>query len=314
MDPAARVSAAPYLRLVAYYVVLSLVVWLLITFFPAIPQLLERFREVSALGAELTRRGGEFGQPAAAGLSQADWALVTFLSMLTSLLLVFPVARVYTITKERSGYDQSVVHTVIILPMTVAGTVILVQSSLALAFALAAIVAAVRFRNTLKDTKDAVYIFLALAIGVAAGVQAPAVAAVLSVVFNVVVLLLWHFNVGNIYADRLGADRAARLGPHLGAGADEKKKRFDGALLVHATRVQPAQRAVEAVLEDQAKRWKLAEIVPTGAGAATLEYLVRLKGDAVAATLIDAVKARAAASITDAEFRSLRGLREDQTP
>src|SRR5256885_10660735 len=86
--------------------------------------------------------------------------------------------------------------------MTVAATVILVQNSLALAFTLAAIVAAVRFRNTLKDTKDAVYIFLALAVGVAAGVFAPTVAAVMSVVFNAVVLLLWKSNVGNIYADQ----------------------------------------------------------------------------------------------------------------
>src|SRR5256884_9902572 len=110
--------------------------------------------------------------------------------MTTALLLVLPVAWVYMLTKQRSGYDQSVVQTVIILPMTVASTVILVQNSLALAFTLAAIVAAVRFRNTLKDTKDAVYIFLALAGGVAAGGFAPAVAAGVSVRFDVVVLLL----------------------------------------------------------------------------------------------------------------------------
>src|SRR3989449_3808025 len=42
--------------------------------------------------------------------------------------LVLPVAWVYMVTKRRSGYDQSVVQTVIILPMTVAGTVILVRS------------------------------------------------------------------------------------------------------------------------------------------------------------------------------------------
>src|SRR5256886_6047589 len=59
--------------------------------------------------------------------------------MLTALLLVLPVSWVYMLTKQRSGYDQSVVQTVIILPMTVAATVILVQNSLALAFTLAAI-------------------------------------------------------------------------------------------------------------------------------------------------------------------------------
>src|SRR5256886_14506876 len=148
------------------------------------------------------------------------------------------------------------------------------------------LVAAVRFRNTLKDTKDAVYIFLALAVGVAAGVFAPTVAAVMSVVFNAVVLTLWQFNVGNIYADRLGADRAARLEPHLAAAADDKKKkRFNGALVIHAARLEPAQRVAEALLDDQVKRWKLAEIVPSDRGTSTLEYLIRVKDDTVAAAL-----------------------------
>src|SRR5881396_3185435 len=229
--------------------------------------------------------------------------------MLTALLLVLPVSWVYMLTKQRSGYDQSVVQTVIILPMTVAATVILVQNSLALAFTLAAIVAAVRFRNTLKDTKDAVYIFLALAVGVAAGVFSPTVAAVMSFMFNVVVLALWELNVGNIYADRLGADRAARLEPHLQAAAeDKKKKRFNGALLIRAARPEPAQRVAEALLDEHAKRWKLAEIVPSAGGTSTFEYLVRLKDDGVAAALVGALKAEGAPDIVAAEFRSLRGL------
>src|SRR6266542_5741818 len=197
---------SPYVRLALYYVVLCAAVWLLITLFPTIPQLLERFRAISTLGLAAVRRGRDLEEvagPGAQALSQGEWALVTLLSMLTALLLVLPVSRVYMITKQRSGYDQSVVQTVIILPMTVAATVILVQNSLALAFTLAAVVAAVRFRNTLKDTKDAVYIFLALAVGVAAGVFAPTVAAVMSLTFNAVVLALWKSNVGNIYADQV---------------------------------------------------------------------------------------------------------------
>src|SRR2546430_1017101 len=199
------VRTSPYLRLVGYYALLAVGAWLVIRFFPAVPQLLDHVREMSALGIVTARRGRDLEQvvgPTAQTLSQGEWALVTLLSMTTALLLVLPVAWVYMLTKQRSGYDQSVVQTVIILPMTVASTVILVQNSLALAFTLAAIVAAVRFRNTLKDTKDAVYIFLALAVGVAAGVFAPAVAAVMSVMFNAVVLLLWKSNVGNIYADQ----------------------------------------------------------------------------------------------------------------
>lgn len=305
------------MRLAAYYLVLGIAVWLLIAAFPAIPQLLERFREISVVGLAAVRRGRDLEQvvgPTGQALSQGQWALVTLLSMLTALLLVLPVARVYMITKQHSGYDQSVVQTVIILPMTVAGTVILVQNSLALAFALAAIVAAVRFRNTLKDTKDAVYIFLALAVGVAAGVFAPTVAAVMSVVFNIVVLSLWHFNVGNIYADRLGAERAGRLQPHLERNARQDKKPFTGALLIRAARIESVQRAAETLLEQHVKRWKLAEIAPADGGTSVLEYLIRSKNEAIGATLIDALRARNDPDIVTVEFRSLRGLTPGKRP
>src|SRR2546421_335737 len=92
--------------------------------------------------------------PGVASLGSANLALITFFSMLGALALVLPVAWVYMITKQHRGYDQSVVQTVIVLPMTVAGTLILVQNSVALAFALGGIVAAIRFRNTLKDTRS----------------------------------------------------------------------------------------------------------------------------------------------------------------
>src|SRR5205807_10004589 len=116
------VRTSPYLRLVAYYALLALGVWLLINVFPTIPQLLDHVREMSALGIVTARRGRDLEQvvgPTAQTLSQGEWALVTLLSMTTALLLVLPVAWVYMLTKQRSGYDQSVVQTVIILPMTV---------------------------------------------------------------------------------------------------------------------------------------------------------------------------------------------------
>jgi hypothetical protein len=342
------------LRLAAYYVLLGFAVWLLIKFVPAVPQLLERFREISVLGAAASRgRLIEEATAAAATLSQGQWALVTFLSMLTALLVVLPVSWVYMLTKQRSGYDQSVVQTVIILPMTVAATVILVQNSLALAFTLAAIVAAVRFRNTLKDTKDAVYIFLALAVGVAAGVFSPTVAAVMSIMFNIIVLALWQLNVGNIYADQRGgrtpslppaevlmgprrrssaalavgdpdllaalapheleevADRAARLQAYVMArSGDKKEDRFGGVLLVHTTQPEAAQRIIEELLQLQARRWRLAEIVPAESGRSTLEYLVRLRDEFLPATLLDALKGRGTPPIDAAEYRSLRGLKK----
>src|SRR5512142_3410346 len=202
---------SPIVRLSAYYVLLAGAVWALLSVFPGIPELEQRFRDISALGAGSRGRSFTDVSTGLETLSQGDLVLVTLLASLAALALVVPVAYVYMVTKRRRGYDQSVVQTVIILPMAVAGTVILVQNSIALAFALGAVMAAVRFRNTLKDTKDTVYIFLALAVGVAAGVFAPSVAATMSVAFNLVMLALWYFNVGNIYVDQ--RDRVAPLRP-----------------------------------------------------------------------------------------------------
>jgi hypothetical protein len=128
-------------------------------------------------------------------LSPAMLAFTTSASMIGAVLLSLPVAWIYTMTRKKRGYDQSVVQTLILLPALVAGVVVLVKYSLALAFSLAGIVAAVRFRTTLDDSKDAVYIFLATAVGLAAGVQLP-MAAMLSVTFNLIVLALWYTEFG----------------------------------------------------------------------------------------------------------------------
>jgi hypothetical protein len=109
---------------------------------------------------------------------------------LAACALALPVAWVYTYTRRAQGFSQSVAHALVLLPTVVAAITVLVKESLPLAFALAGIVAAVRFRNTLEDSKDAVFVLLATAIGLASGVS-PAVGSVLSLVFVAVVLVLW---------------------------------------------------------------------------------------------------------------------------
>lgn len=116
--------------------------------------------------------------------------------LVAALLFMLPVSWVYMGTRTRTGFDQSVVQTMIILPIAVAGIVTIVHDSVALAFSLAGIVAGVRFRNSLKDTADALYIFAAIGVGLACGIGALLVAAMVSVFFNFVILLLWRCDYG----------------------------------------------------------------------------------------------------------------------
>ena len=128
-------------------------------------------------------------------IDETTLAMTVGAAMVGAVLLMLPVAWIYTLTRQKRGYQQSVVQTLMILPPLVAGVVVMVKYSLALAFSLAGIVAAVRFRNTLDDSKDAVYVFLATAIGLASAVQLP-VAAVISVAFNLLALFLWYTDFG----------------------------------------------------------------------------------------------------------------------
>ena len=106
--------------------------------------------------------------------------------------------------------------TIMVLPLVVTGIVIIVQNSLALAFALAGIAGAVRFKNSLKSSGDALFILISVGIGLAAGIGAVELALVLSTAFNIALLLLWTTE----YGERAGMKRyMADLDPPEGEAA-----------------------------------------------------------------------------------------------
>lgn len=186
----------PLVRLLLYYLGLVVATAILARFFPVIA---DSLRAVDApTGTEW------FGDEPPSGqggfLKAPNVEVRTIIAIVGSLLLVAPIAWVYMVTRRETRYDKSLVHTLILLPPAVTGIVIIVQSSLSLAFALAGIVAAVRFRNTLQDTKDAVYVFLAIGVGLSGGIQVLPVGLIVSGIFNIVIILLWQFEVGDIYA------------------------------------------------------------------------------------------------------------------
>ncbi len=113
-----------------------------------------------------------------------------------ALIFTVPVSWVYFITSRQSRIGQSFLQTIMILPVVVTGISMIVLNSLALAFALAGIVAAVRFRFTLNQPSDAMYIFVTIAIGLGSGIGAVGVAGVISFVFVVTTLLIWRLEYG----------------------------------------------------------------------------------------------------------------------
>jgi hypothetical protein len=128
------------------------------------------------------------------------WLVV---AIVAAILVSLPVSWVYMAVRGGQEYDQSLVNTIIVLPMVVTGIVIIVQNSLALAFSLAGIAGAVRFRNSLKSSGDALFILLAVGIGLSAGIGAIELAAVISMAFNYCFTVLWITE----YGERQGMKR-----------------------------------------------------------------------------------------------------------
>jgi len=114
------------------------------------------------------------------------------------LLISIPVCTTYIACRKRNEYDNSIVRSILILPMLLTSIVLIVHDSLALAFSLAGIVGAVRFRNTLKSPGDALYILMAIGIGLSAGIGAIEVALVTTVLINYCYVFLWATEFGVI--------------------------------------------------------------------------------------------------------------------
>jgi hypothetical protein len=282
------------------------------------------------------------GPPASRGapsdaLGEGSLALTVGVAMLAAVLLTLPVAWIYLVTRAKRGYQQSVVQLLLLLPMVVAGIVLLVKYSLALAFSLAGIVAAVRFRNTLEDSKDAVYVFLATAIGLASAVNLP-VAAVISIGFNVLVLVLYHTDFGSAPVELDGriADRRlkrarqlARTGTFVARIDDEvlqnmTREQLEGVaqrawrrassadgdaggptdevcLRLHTSDVDALRATLEPRLQEYTKQWR-SGAVSSGDGPAMVEYHVQLKKKSVPDDLIALARAACGPHLIDAEI------------
>ena len=174
------------LRTVAYYAIVGAIALLVREYLPDMGRLFggQSLQEIVGGAASLSLEE-----------QTLPTALAAAVAMATAFATALPVAWIYTATRRKKGFQQSVVQTYMILPVVAAGIVIMVKHSLALAFSLAGIVAAVRFRTNLDDSKDAAGIFVVIGIGMAAAV-APSVSWVISIGFNLLMVVLWWTDFG----------------------------------------------------------------------------------------------------------------------
>jgi len=122
-------------------------------------------------------------------------------TLLLGLLLAFMcgqiLAWIYMYTHTGLSYSRNYVSSLIIIPITVALVMMVLDNNLITAFSLLAVFAIVRFRNILRDTLDTVYILALIVIGMAAGTQKFSTAIVGTVVASAALIFIWYTNFGS---------------------------------------------------------------------------------------------------------------------
>ena len=205
--------------------------------------------------------------------------------VMVALVLAFgvtlPITWVYRWTRPRKKYSQSFAHTLLVIPTSITLVVFLVKGSLALAFSLAGIVAAVRFRTSLEEPMDAVYMFMAIGIGLAAGTQLTTVAYLASLVFVAISLGVWKSNFGARPAVISGwtivyPEKSAQVSEASDAAVATPKPR-DAQIEVEATSVEEVQKATDLILNANTKRWQVADVIHNEDGTVVVMFDVWLK-------------------------------------
>ncbi len=170
-------------------------------------------RDALKIAPESDRKQQEVTESPTASVSQAG-LIIIFLgtSLAGTILVMVPITWTYMSTKREIGYQRNFVRALIVLPICATTIVLLIQDSLALAFGLAAMVAAVRFRVTLREAIDGIYIFAAICVGLAAGIGYLGIAIVMAVFFCFANAILWQIDYGqNPVDDAKREKKRARL-------------------------------------------------------------------------------------------------------
>lgn len=140
---------------------------------------------------DVFRFGDGFGTPAS----------VIVLDLLLSYVLAQFVAWLYIWTHRGLSYSRNLTHSIVIIAMVVTSVMLVVGDSIARAFGLVGALAIIRFRTVLRDTRDTVFIFLALTIGIAIGAHHYAVAIGSALIIGLVAVQLSLTGFGQRHTD-----------------------------------------------------------------------------------------------------------------
>ena len=118
--------------------------------------------------------------------------------MAVALILGIVISVAYMLANRSKGHSQEFMITLVMLPAIISILIMLISNNVAYALSLGGAFALIRFRTTLRETKDLSFLFFAVAVGLACGMGFLGYAAVFALILCVVMVALQWCNFGAV--------------------------------------------------------------------------------------------------------------------
>jgi hypothetical protein len=125
-----------------------------------------------------------------------ELTLHLFTALLTALVLAFFIALVYRNTHRGMNYEPAFLTTLVLIAPVVALVMFFIRGDLVLSLGLIGSLSIIRFRTPIKDTRDMVYLFWAIVVGLGCGTENWTIAILASIIIAITIFLLFIFEYG----------------------------------------------------------------------------------------------------------------------
>lgn len=198
--------------------------------------------------------------------------------LIVALICGIMISVFYRLTYKGLSYSSTFVNSLILLTMITSVVIMVIGNNLAAAFGLVGAMSIIRFRTAVKDTQDIMFIFFALAIGLACGVDFTSVAVAGTLTIGIVFLVIVKIN--------LSAPR---------------RRDFLLQLMISGELTEPA--ALNDVLDNFCRRYKVVNVKAVGEESQDMQevsYYIKLKKEENSQQFVKQVK-----SVTGVKYANL---------
>jgi len=119
-----------------------------------------------------------------------------FFSLLLAFLVALAISQVYKMTHRGVNYELTFMTSLVILAPIVAVVMMIIRGNLVLSLGLVGSLSIIRFRTPIKDTRDMVFLFWSIAVGLGAGTYNWSLVTLSSAFVVAVIFLLYLLKYG----------------------------------------------------------------------------------------------------------------------